>query len=393
MDEKRLKIAIFIDVYFPMVDGVVVVVDNYARRLSRFADVTVYCPKCADKSFKDEFPYRVVRCKSIASRRHDYPIGLPLLDRAFKRQLKKERYDIVHIHSPFYVSRLGVKYARKRGIPVVATMHSQYKRDFLRATGSKFIANRLLHSIMRVFNRCDECWTVNSACKQIFTEEYGLKVPCLIRNNATDLLPTDASLAEKWAQDALGIAADERVLLFSGRLIALKNILFIADSLKYVREAGVKFRMVFLGKGPDEDKLKKRLEKNGVADACMFAGRIMDRTHLSYLYNRADLFLFPSLYDASSLVQIEAASQGTPTVFLRGSATSSTATEDVNGIFSEDDARDFAKHIVHALTDGEYLKRLGEGAFRDLYRTWDEAVAESYARYLELIAAKKQSAK
>lgn len=43
--DKRLKIAFFNDVFYPMVDGVVIVIDNYAKRLAKFADVTLFCPK------------------------------------------------------------------------------------------------------------------------------------------------------------------------------------------------------------------------------------------------------------------------------------------------------------------------------------------------------------
>ena len=46
-----------------------------------------------------------------------------------------------------------------------------------------------------------------------------------------------------------------------------------------------------------------------------------DRELLSYYYNRADIMLFPSIYDSSSIVQIEAASQKTPAVFLKNTAT------------------------------------------------------------------------
>ena len=41
---KRLKIGLFIDTFFPMIDGVIMVVDNYARRLAKFNDVTVFAP-------------------------------------------------------------------------------------------------------------------------------------------------------------------------------------------------------------------------------------------------------------------------------------------------------------------------------------------------------------
>lgn len=39
---KKLKVGLFIDTWYPMVDGVIMVVDNYAKRLSKFCDVTVF---------------------------------------------------------------------------------------------------------------------------------------------------------------------------------------------------------------------------------------------------------------------------------------------------------------------------------------------------------------
>ena len=50
--EKRLKVGLFIDTFFPMVDGVVVVVDNYARKLSAYCDVVVFAP-VGRKKFDD----------------------------------------------------------------------------------------------------------------------------------------------------------------------------------------------------------------------------------------------------------------------------------------------------------------------------------------------------
>lgn len=65
------------------------------------------------------------------------------------------------------------------------------------------------------------------------------------------------------------------------------------------KEMGLKnFRMLFAGKGQDEEKLAALVKQEGLTE-------------------EMDLFLFPSLYDANSLEQIEAACQGTPTVFHR----------------------------------------------------------------------------
>ena len=41
---KKIKVGLFIDSYFPMIDGVVMVVDNYAKKLSKKCEVVVVCP-------------------------------------------------------------------------------------------------------------------------------------------------------------------------------------------------------------------------------------------------------------------------------------------------------------------------------------------------------------
>ena len=86
--KKPLKIALFIDTYYPMIDGVVLVVDNYAKILSKFADVAVFCPKPDDKNYKDNFSYKVVRCKKISVFFLDYNLGIPQFDKKFKQAIK-----------------------------------------------------------------------------------------------------------------------------------------------------------------------------------------------------------------------------------------------------------------------------------------------------------------
>ena len=45
-----MKIGLFIDTFYPMVDGVVKVVDNYARELSKTDEVIVFCPRTDKKT-------------------------------------------------------------------------------------------------------------------------------------------------------------------------------------------------------------------------------------------------------------------------------------------------------------------------------------------------------
>ena len=110
---------------------------------------------------------------------------------------------------------------------------------------------------------------------------------------------------------------------------------------------------------------------------------------LERLYSRAKLFLFPSLYDANSLVQIEAACQGTPTVFLEGARTAATVTPGVNGYVCPPDEDSYARTILDILAHPDEYARVSAAARRDLYLNWDDVVREVYADYCTFVQAKK----
>ena len=107
------KVGLFIDTWYPMVDGVIKVVDNYARRLVQYCEVVVFCPEVRGyrREADEGLPYKVVRCHSLPLLHNDYDIPAPALDPHFEAQLIRSGIDFVHIHSPFSVGLAGVLYA------------------------------------------------------------------------------------------------------------------------------------------------------------------------------------------------------------------------------------------------------------------------------------------
>ena len=311
------------------------------------------------------------------------------MDKDFQNEIFRKKFDIVHIHSPFGIGKLGVKYAKKNNVPVVATMHSQFYKDFLKESHSKTIAKMLLKKVMKVFNSCDECWAVNSEVAKIYFNEYKAKTMPLTRNNGTDMKPiVDIGKISKLKQE-YGITDDEKVLLFVGRLTVLKNILFIADCMKKLKDKNFKFKMLYVGSGPDEDKLKEKIEALGLADDVKLLGRIADRDRLACIYKMADLFVFPSLYDCSSLVQIESSCQSTPALFIQGSATSDGVIDGVNGYLADNSIDSYADKILQIFADMSQYNNVCTQCYEDLYLSWDKAVELAKQDYIRLIEDKK----
>ena len=381
-----MKIGLFIDTFYPMIDGVVTVVDNYAKILNSYKDteVIVFAPDTG-KYDDSKLPYKVVRCKSIKMPKIDYSLPLPKIDRKFLKELDKYNLDIIHVHSPATIGRLGVEYAKKHNIPLFGTIHSQFYKDFYRATKNKLLSKKLTRYTMRLFEKCDVCYTVNEGMRDVVINEYGFKNNLLLARNATDWkLIDNRNRAKDKISKMYNIKKDENIFLFVGRINKLKNIFLIVDALNYIKDK-IKFKMLFVGDGQDKLELEKKIKEYKLEDKIILCGKCSDRELLKEYYASSDLFLFPSLYDASSVVQVEAASQKCPGVFIKGSATSSSIIDKHNGYLSLNDYKDYGEIIIEIIENDELLEKVRDNVYKEIYCTWESEVYKVYEEYLELL--------
>ena len=380
-----IRVGLFIDTFFPMVDGVINVVDNYAKRLNdKEFEVIVFCPKTRVRKYKDEFNYKVQRCGSIRICFMDYDLPVPTLDRKFMKALKESKLDIVHVHSPITIGRVGIKYAKKHKIPAVITFHSQFKLDIERATKFKPLVKYILWRIIRVFNKADECFTMNGFSKNLLIE-YGCTRPITLLGNATDLkLEKSIEEYKQIANDNFNLKNEKFIMLYVGRINNLKNLPFIIKSLALIPK-DVEYKMIFAGDGGDRSALERLVVKLGLSEKVLFTGKILDRELLKSLYARADLFLIPSKYDTDAIVKIEASCFQKPSVAIEGTGAGAILTNNVNGFLIKEDTKEFADLLVKLINYPSIVQNVGKRAKKDIYVTWDEIVEEVKGHYKRVI--------
>lgn len=394
-----MVVGLFVDAFPPLMDGVASVVLNYAENLIKMGDeVHVIAGDYghAKKNHYDEkqgwnFVYRLPVVPFVFSR----PYGILRIMPHDYKKMSEIPFDIIHIHSPFYTGKMGLKVAREKNIPVVGTLHSQFERDIMAAThNSKFLTKMVLNSILKVFGKCDVLWAVSQSSKDMFAlPPYNLKHNVEVCNNACDFkVDSEEELQNciKKAKAIMGEECKEPILLFVGQQHDKKNIPHILESLKILKDRGIKYKAIFIGQGPHLDKYKRFVSKNNLTNDIKFTGLITDRSAVTGFYALSYMLLFPSYYDTACLVKREAAYFGVPTLFGKGSVTSEGVEDRVNGYFSEDTPDDMADNIEWALTHKEEHKKIGENARVTIYSTWEDRVKEVRERYLEIIKNYKE---
>ena len=148
-------------------------------------------------------------------------------------------------------------------------------------------------------------------------------------------------------------------------------------------------RLVLAGQGSDESAVRALAESLGIAGRTVFTGHIADRALLRGLYARADLFLFPSLYDNAPMVVREAAASGTPSIVVRGSCAAESITDGDNGFLCADDPADLCRTIVRALPDAAAVGRRAQAT---IPVPWPVLIRSVRAQYRSLIDAAQKSA-
>lgn len=380
-----MNIGFFADSFLPICDGVGRGLMSYAETLARKGhNVTVFAPE-SETADHEELPFRVVGSPKVPLPGSSYSLALPKLGRSFMREMRSTPLDIVHIHSPFFMGRLGEAEAHRRRIPCIATFHTNFREDFRQAAKLKVLnplVNVAVKYVEKSFERCDEVWCVSrTACR--FLREMGYTSDVQIMNNGIKLREKDETLCADIRREC---GADERpVLMYAGQLDWKKNILNIIKAAQLVKQHGKEFTFIFAGDGIHRKEIEEAAERMGLKDTVKFVGHISESSLLDAYYAAADLLVFPSTYDTAGLVVPEAANMGTPSLVAALSGPSENIWSGMNGIICESDYISIAEGIEDAISDRAALAEMGRCARESIAVSDEQRIDEAFARYQYVI--------
>lgn len=380
--EGPLHIAEVCDIFFPSVDGVVRTVDAYARGIAaRGHDCCVICPQI-DRRHQDDYPYTVYRTPAFSLPGFSFRVPLPVRTARLRRHFEEKPPHLLHAHSPFMLGNLAIRLGRRYDVPVVATFHSKYYDDALNITHSRFLATILMNIVVDFYCRVDEVWACSRSTAETL-RSYGYNGEIKVMENGVEILDIDDIGQERRRAEAVfAIPEGRRVLLFVGQLIWHKNVQLVLDTSKLLHDRGMDFMTILAGEGYHGEEIRKYADGLGLGDRLSFVGRVTDRPLLYGLYDRADLFFFPSLYDNAPLVLREAALAGTPALLTEGSNAAEIVHDGYNGYTAAPTAEAMADKIGAIFASEEHIE-VGRNAARTIPVSWSDIVDAVLLAYRE----------
>ena len=382
---NKLKVCLSNDSFPPVIDGVANAVTNYADIITRSHGeatvVTPYYPGADDGAYA--FP--VVRYPSVdMTRLVGYRAGMPFSSQVFQ-QLETAGFDIIHSHCPVTSTVLARALRERLHVPVVFTYHTKFDIDIANAVRSQMLREGAARILTQNISACDEVWVVSRGAGENL-HKLGYEGDYIVMPNGVDFPRgrVDDALVEQVTAD-FDLPQGVPMFLFVGRMMWYKGIRIILDALKQLSDSGTDFRMVFVGAGGDKGEIVAYTESLGLAGKVLFSPAIRDRNRIRAWYCRADLFLFPSTFDTNGLVVREAAACGLASVLVAGSCAAEDVTDGESGFLIEENADSMAAKLRQILEEPAMMRRVGEGAQREIYVSWEEAVSRAYERYFAVI--------
>jgi phosphatidylinositol alpha 1,6-mannosyltransferase len=343
--------------------------------LDKGAAVRVYAPVVEHPAFPPTGDLVAVRSIPVPFRpEYRIPLGL---DQA-RADLDAFKPNIIHVASPEFLGHSAVRYAKAHDLPVVASVHTRFE-TYLRYYGLGFLEGAGTAFQRRFYRKCDAIVAPSESFADVLrAERMNFDIGIWGRGIDRDVFnPTRRSL--DWRR-SLGIADDDFVILFFGRLVLEKGIDVFAETVNALKARGVAHKVLVLGDGPARDTFAAQ-----VPDA-IFAGH-QNGTDLGRAVASADLLLQPSVTETFGNVTSEAMACALPVVGANATGTRSLVVDGVTGRLIEPrDIRGYADAIAHYATHRDAARAAGAagekaaGAY-----TWDAvngALAQTYLRVI-----------
>jgi len=353
-----MKIGYFTDSYKPYMSGVVKSIDSFSNHLRKKGhQVYIFAPDYPGVKKNNDNVYRFKSLPTFTGT--NFRLAIPFSAKLLA-SINSFNLDIIHTHSPFLMGWLGKVIARKNNIPLVFTYHTLYEKYAHYAPFAPGIVKIITRKHSDKYcSACNMIITPSDYVQQQLKEKE-IKVSMITIPTGVEINKYK-SCNNLQLKNKYGIADNEKVLLFVGRLGDEKNVEFLLRVFMEILNKINRVKLLLVGDGPRKKKLEKLSKIYNIQDRVIFTGwQPPDKVQDFYL--ASDLFVFPSMTETQGLVTLEAMAGGLPVVAVNAAGSMAMVDDGLNGLLVKADEHFFANAVIDLLTHEKRYKLLARNA-------------------------------
>jgi glycosyltransferase involved in cell wall biosynthesis len=377
-----LRIALFSGNYNYVRDGANQALNRLVGYLLRQGvKVRIYSPTTDTPAFPPTGD--LVSVPSIAiPGREEYRLGIALSPR-LRRDLAEFAPNVVHISSPDIVGHRAVTWARRHKIAAVASVHTRFD-TYLAYYHLQWLEPLTRILMRRLYSRCEAIMApAESTAAVLRAQRMNREIAMWARGiDREQFNPGRRDMA--WRR-GLGIADDELVIAYLGRVVMEKGLDVFADAIRELAKGKVKHRVIVIGEGPARPWFEQQLP-----DA-IFLGQ-QEGSDLARALASTDVLFNPSITEAFGNVTLEAMACALPVLAAQATGTTNLVRDGVTGtLVDPSDIEGFAAALEAYARDPELRRKQGaEGLKFAETMDWDRINSEVLHVYQRALAKRER---
>ena len=321
-----------------VVGGIAMVVHDLSQRLIKDGhDVTVVTYKDGDAPyFEDDNGVKVYRVDNYMISPNNFidwimQLNFNLVAKASELISNEGKFDVIHAHD-WLVAYAAKTLKNSYEIPIVSTIHA-----------TEAGRNSGIHDDMQRYINDTEWMLTYESTEVIVNSNYmknelqrlfGLPYE-KINVVPNGIVQTNFAGCERDYEFRRKFAADnEKIILFSGRLVYEKGIQNLIAAMPKVLQGYNDAKLIVAGKGGMLDELRAQANYLGISNKVYFTGYMDHKTLCNKMYKCADISVFPSTYEPFGIVALEAMLAGIPVVVSDVGGLNEIVDHGVNGMKS-----------------------------------------------------------